>query len=97
MNPRHRRDLRSRLAAVDAYNRAQAARAAAQPVAPAASRPGLGDMVAGGLAALGITQGRVQAIANAVGIKDCGCKKRQEALNAAGAKYLGMPPGDDKK
>ena len=29
---------------------------------------------------------------NKVGIKDCGCKKRQAALNRAG-QYLGLPPG----
>ena len=54
--------------------------------------PGLGDMVAAGLAAVGITKERVQAVANKVGIKDCGCKKRQAALNRAG-QYLGLPPG----
>lgn len=54
--------------------------------------PGLGDMVAAGLAAVGITKDRVQAVANKVGIKDCGCKKRQAALNRAG-QYLGLPPG----
>lgn len=56
------------------------------------NRPGLGDMVAAGLAAVGITKERVQAVANKVGIKDCGCKKRQAALNRAG-EYLGLPPG----
>lgn len=43
-------------------------------------RPGLGDMVAAGLAAVGITPERVSA---AIG-KDCGCAKRKEALNALG-------------
>jgi len=47
-------------------------------------RPGLGDMVATGLAAVGITKERAQAVANAVGVKDCGCKQRQQALNALG-------------
>ena len=46
------------------------------------ARPGLGDMVAAGLAAVGITKERVS---RAVG-GDCGCKKRQEALNALGRK-----------
>lgn len=52
-------------------------------------RPGLGDMVAAGLSFVGITKARVSA---AVG-GDCGCAKRQAAMNAAGAKWLGMPQG----
>lgn len=48
------------------------------------SCPGLGDMVAAGLSAVGITPERVSA---ALGVKDCGCKKRQEALNALGRKF----------
>lgn len=54
---------------------------------------GLGDMVADGLAAVGITKARVQAVASAVGIEDCGCTKRQAAMNAWANKHLGMPPG----
>ena len=46
--------------------------------------PGLGDMVAAGLATVGITKERVQAVASKVGIKDCGCAKRQAALNEFG-------------
>jgi hypothetical protein len=49
-------------------------------------KPGLGDMVAAGLSAVGITKERAQAVASAVGVKDCGCKRRQEALNAIGRK-----------
>lgn len=45
------------------------------------ARPGLGDMVAAGLSAVGITPERVSA---ALGVKDCGCKKRQEQLNDFG-------------
>lgn len=45
-----------------------------------------------GLAAVGITKERAQAVANAVGIKDCGCSKRQAALNRAGEAF-GLPPG----
>jgi hypothetical protein len=48
------------------------------------AKPGLGDMVATGLSAVGLTKERVQAVASKVGIKDCGCKKRQEALNNLG-------------
>jgi len=63
----------------------------AHPAYPRA-KPGLGDMVASGLAAVGITKERAQAVANAVGVKDCGCAKRQAALNKLGEK-LGLPPG----
>lgn len=48
---------------------------------------GLGDMVAAGLSAVGITKERVQRVANAVGIKDCGCAKRQQALTELGRKF----------
>jgi hypothetical protein len=44
------------------------------------SKPGLGDMVATGLSAIGITKERVSALAGG----DCGCQKRQEALNELG-------------
>jgi hypothetical protein len=44
-------------------------------------RPGLGDMVAAGLSAVGITPERVSA---ALGVEDCGCKKRQQQLNELG-------------
>jgi hypothetical protein len=57
------------------------------------ARPGLGDMVAAGLSAVGITKERAQAVASAVGVKDCGCAKRQAAANRLGHKYLGLPPG----
>ena len=46
------------------------------------AKPGLGDMVAAGLSAIGITKERVS---KAIG-KPCGCAKRQEALNALGRK-----------
>lgn len=49
---------------------------------------GLGDMVAAGLSAVGITPERVS---KAVG-KPCGCGRRKSALNRLGAK-LGLPPG----
>lgn len=44
---------------------------------------GLGDMVAAGLSAIGITKERVSAVVGG----DCGCKKRQEALNNIGRKF----------
>lgn len=44
------------------------------------AKPGLGDMVASGLSAVGITKQRVSALVGG----DCGCHERQEALNALG-------------
>ena len=63
-----------------------------EPRRAASNASGLGDMVASGLAAVGITKERAQAVASAVGVKDCGCAKRQAALNKLGEK-LGLPPG----
>ena len=51
------------------------------------AKPGLGDMVAAGLDAIGVTKERVQAVVSKVGVKDCGCQKRQEALNSLGRKF----------
>ena len=45
-------------------------------------KPGLGDIVASGLSAIGITKERVSKLAGG----DCGCHKRQEALNELGRK-----------
>jgi hypothetical protein len=50
------------------------------PAYPRERKPGLGDMVAAGLAAVGITKERVS---KAIG-KPCGCAKRQERLNELG-------------
>lgn len=50
---------------------------------------GLGDMVAAGLATVGITKERVS---KALG-RDCGCAKRQAALNEFG-KRLGIGNAD---
>lgn len=52
-------------------------------------RAGLGDMVKSTLSAVGITEERVS---RAIG-RPCGCGKRAAAMNAFGAKYLGLPPG----
>jgi hypothetical protein len=51
-------------------------------------------MVASTLDAAGITKDRVQAVASAVGISDCGCASRQEFLNRVGREWLGVgkPP-----
>ena len=51
--------------------------------------PGLGDYVANALSAVGITKERVEAVVGG----PCGCPERQAAMNAAGAKWLGMSPG----
>lgn len=50
---------------------------------------GLGDYVAAGLSAVGITKERVSA---AIG-RPCLCAERQAALNEIGRKYLGLPTG----
>lgn len=47
-------------------------------------RPGLGDLVAAGLASIGITEERVQQAASRVGIKNCGCGRRKARLNELG-------------
>jgi hypothetical protein len=51
------------------------------PAYPRKRKLGLGDMVAAGLSAIGITPERV---GRALGVKDCGCKKRQATLNKLG-------------
>lgn len=55
-------------------------------------RKGLGDHVADGLAAVGITKERV---ARWTGKKDCGCKKRQELLNKLGQKVVDFVRGNN--
>lgn len=50
---------------------------------------GLGDYVAAGLSAIGITKDRVEAVVGG----PCGCGERQAWLNEAGEKWLGLPPG----
>jgi hypothetical protein len=52
-------------------------------------QPGLGDLVAAGLASIGITKDRVEALVRG----PCRCDERAALLNAAGAKWLGLPPG----
>jgi hypothetical protein len=47
---------------------------------------GLGDIVAAGLEAVGVTKERVSAVLG----RPCACPQRQEALNQLGAKYLGI-------
>lgn len=56
-------------------------------------RPGLGDRVAAGLEAVGITKARATAVASAIGLADCGCLARQHWLNQAGDRLgnLGKP------
>lgn len=71
------------------------ARSEKPPAAVCRGPRGLGDMVADGLASVGITKERVQAVASAVGIEDCGCEERQAILNRIGSEFLGMPEGRD--
>lgn len=52
---------------------------------PAYPRPGIGDAVAAGLAAVGITPEKVSQVTK----KPCGCKKRKQALNRLGRR-LGL-------
>ena len=47
------------------------------------AKPGLGDMVAAGLSAVGVTKERVS---KALG-KPCGCAKRQAKLNELGRRF----------
>ena len=44
------------------------------------AKPGLGDMVAAGLSAIGITEQRVSKVLG----RPCGCSNRAEALNELG-------------
>ena len=53
------------------------------------SAHGLGDLAAAGLAAIGITKERVEAVVGG----PCGCGERAAWLNEAGAKWLGLQPG----
>jgi hypothetical protein len=46
-------------------------------------RPGLGDLVAAGLSAVGITPERVSAVTG----RPCGCKERQAKLNDLGRRF----------
>ena len=60
---------------------------------------GVGDVLAAGLAAVGITKDRVQSVAKAVGLSDCGCDNRQGFLNemlpfSAPASPSGLPVVD---
>jgi len=58
-----------------------------------ATKPGLGDRIAFGLSVVGITKERAKAVAQAVGLKDCGCEQRQQLLNELGyAIGIGTPP-----
>ena len=52
---------------------------------------GLGDMVSDALSLIGITKERVTKLVG----RDCGCKRRQEALNRAG-RALGIGKTTDR-
>jgi pyridoxal/pyridoxine/pyridoxamine kinase len=55
---------------------------------------GLGDLVAAAFASVGITKDRAQAVANAIGVEDCGCERRRQRLNDLGRMVgiVGPPP-----
>lgn len=57
------------------------------------ARPGLGDMVASGLAAVGITKERVSKVLG----KPCNCPARQAALNRLGSRLFGLPEGQNRR
>jgi hypothetical protein len=60
------------------------------------ARPGLGDLTAAGLGAIGITKERAQAVARAAGLEDCGCGERQRQMNEWGYRLgIGTPPSTD--
>ena len=50
-------------------------------------------MAADLLASVGITKERAQAVADALGVEDCGCRGRQAKLNAIGQEWLGIGRG----
>jgi hypothetical protein len=51
-------------------------------------KPGIGDHIAAGLDAIGITKERVAAV-----LGDCGCEQRQQLLNELGNRIgIGTPP-----
>ena len=49
-------------------------------------RPGLGDLVAAGLEAVGITTARADRLASRLGLEGCGCAGRRDWLNRAAGK-----------
>jgi hypothetical protein len=54
---------------------------------------GLGDRIARRLSSFGITKERAQAVANAIGVEDCGCERRRQRLNELGRMVgIGGPP-----
>lgn len=55
-----------------------------QPYPKRNCNPGLGDRIASGLTAIGITKARVAAAARLAGIDDCGCQHRQQLANEIG-------------
>lgn len=55
--------------------------------------PGLGDYVAAGLHKVGITRERYVRVKRRLGLKGCGCGKRQRKLNELGRKVgIGKQP-----
>lgn len=63
------------------------------PYPKRACTPGLGDRIAAGLDAVGITKARAAAVARAIGIDECGCSQRQQLANEIGYRLgIGQKP-----
>ena len=62
------------------------------PVVPPAQANGrgLGDIVSDSLSAVGVTKELAQSVAAKLGVKDCGCGKRQKWMNEQGKKWFGI-------
>jgi hypothetical protein len=80
----------SDLPAEEQYALELAAAAAALPQAARPCQPGLGDMLAYGLTALGVTPARVEEVIGG----PCGCYQRQDAINEWGRSTLGIGTDD---
>lgn len=52
--------------------------------------PGLGDMAASALSAVGITETRAERLARWAGFDRCGCPERRARLNRVGREYFGI-------
>lgn len=57
--------------------------------------PGLGDLAASGLSAIGVTAARADRLIRAVGGKSCGCNDRRQLMNRIGQR-LGIGASSEK-
>lgn len=56
--------------------------------------PGLGDMTAAALSAVGVTETRAERLARWAGLSGCGCQGRRAAMNRLGQEWLGIGKPD---